>query len=157
MVLEMLETQFEKIVAPYEPANKTPAGYDLTIGDLYYADNPNEGITDLRNKTICKRTEPMSDIFRSYIPVIVETKEIIKMPADCTAIAVQRSTLNRCGAFFNSAVIDAGYIGTLRFLVLPTVPIRLRVGDRIAQLIVFKHAPVEKLYDGTWQYQGMKQ
>lgn len=83
----------------------------------------------------------------------IDFQQKIRVPDDMCAQIVQRSTLNRMGAFILSGVYDSGFENTIGAVLRTTAPVLIQVGARVAQ-IVFSEADPASLYDGV--YQGIK-
>lgn len=89
--------------------------------------------------------------------ILAETKEKFNMPLDLSAEYKLKSSMARIGLeHLNAGFIDAGFHGsvlTLEFRNLTTFhEIELKQGDRIGQLIFFKHNEVE--YDNSYAARG---
>lgn len=65
------------------------------------------------------------------------------------SIKARSSTLMKRKLFINEGVVDSGYTGELSVLVFnPTwLPKRIKIGDRLAQLIIIPQVEIEEIKD----------
>ncbi len=79
--------------------------------------------------------------------------EIVKVPSDCIALAIPRSTLLRIGVALYTAVWDPGYEGRGEGLLTVFNPhgVAIERGTQIAQLVFIKmDRATTKLYRGSY-------
>ncbi len=90
--------------------------------------------------------------------VLATTKEYIELPSNLTAFVEGRSSIGRLGLFIqNAGWVDPGFKGkiTLELFNANSIPIKLRAGMRICQLVVARTTtPASSPYKG--KYQGQK-
>jgi len=79
----------------------------------------------------------------------IEFNQKIKVPENMCAQIVQRSTLNRMGAFILSGVYDSGFSNKIGAVLRVDVPIEVEKGVRIAQIMFFE-AESASLYQGIY-------
>ena len=139
-----------------------PSSIDLTLGSdaliLKYWNT--KGVLDLDSKVEHQKISAKNEII---IPassfVLATTKEFIELPFDISGFVEGRSSVGRMGLFIqNASVVGPGFKGklTLELYNANILPIRLKTGRRICQLILFKmDQPAENPYKG--KYQGQKQ
>lgn len=72
--------------------------------------------------------------------VLAHTMEWVQMPKDCVALVCDKSTYARAGIALQNTVLEPGWFGqvTLEITNHLSVPVSLRVGEGIAQVIFFK-------------------
>lgn len=89
--------------------------------------------------------------------LLATTKEVVKLPADISASVEGRSSIGRLGLFIqNAGWVDPGFEGTLTLELYNanSVPIILRSGRRICQLVFFAmDRAVKHPYCGKYQGQ----
>ncbi len=79
--------------------------------------------------------------------------EIVKVPSDCIALAIPRSTLLRMGVALYTAVWDPGYEGRGEGLLTVFNPygVAIERGAQVAQLVFIKmDRATSRLYRGTY-------
>lgn len=89
--------------------------------------------------------------------VLGHTMEYIRMPPNWTALVKDKSTYARCGLSLQNTVIEAGWEGqiTLELHNMLNKPLRVHVGQGIAQLLFFESDPCLMTYaDRAGKYQG---
>lgn len=79
-------------------------------------------------------------------------EEYVTLPEGVSAFVIHRSTMWRQGILILSSFYDPGFSSYVGFGIIPFVPVLIKKGERIAQMIFYE---TEKgpLYDG--QYQNM--
>src|SRR5690606_36489379 len=90
--------------------------------------------------------------------LLATTEEYIKMPDDLTAFVEGRSSIGRIGLFIeNAGWVDPGFEGqiTLELYNANSLPIRLKAGRRICQLVFCKMDQVA-LAPYRGKYQGQR-
>lgn len=80
--------------------------------------------------------------------VLAESAEWFNMPDDVFALCVGKSSYARCGLLVNATPLESGWRGklTLELNNLSPLPIRLHVGQGIAQVIFFRGERPERTY-----------
>lgn len=90
--------------------------------------------------------------------LLATTMEYVKLPNDLTAFVEGRSSIGRMGLFIqNAGWVDPGFEGriTLEIYNANSLPIKLRAGRRICQLVFCKmDQACETPYAGKYQGQG---
>ncbi len=83
----------------------------------------------------------------------IRYREVVKVPNNCIAIAIPRSSLLRMGVVIFSAVWDPGYEGRGEGMMLVANPfgVELEVGAQIAQLVfISMDRATSKVYRGSY-------
>ena len=133
-----------------------PAGFDLTLDSIQIIKPGEWGRLDFSNNEriiphcydVPKENGGWALAPGTYI---LKSKEKVNLPNGISGLAWPRSSLNRCGAFLNSATIDPGYSGSLSFLLQVLVSLRLEDAARFAQIIFVRTHLSEKLYGGIYK------
>jgi deoxycytidine triphosphate deaminase len=87
-------------------------------------------------------------------------QKLKKLNSDEWGLVVQRSSFLRAGIHIISSIWDPGftsepnYMGTT--LVTGNTSVRIPVGTRAAQLLIFRNEPVSEEYHGQWQGKANK-
>jgi len=80
-----------------------------------------------------------------------ECHEYIKVPKDCIALVVVRSTFNRQGAFITTGLYDNGFSNFIGGVIHNMIrPIEIKANERIAQ-VVFYQCEHSAQYNGQYQ------
>lgn len=136
-------------IEPFDPANLTPNGYDLTVGEVLLPEleSGEELITD------GVATLPGRERF------LVSTDEVVTLGEGLTAQLWIRSTYARHGIVAAFGKVEAGFSGTLTIGCFNAAKgtVELPIGERFCQIAfeVLTEAP-EALYadrSGTYQDQ----
>lgn len=80
----------------------------------------------------------------------VEFYEKVHLTSSLCAISILRSTLFKSGASGEVGLYDSGYSGSTGMTITPSIPLRVRKGSSIAQLLVFS-CDSNKTYDGFYR------
>ena len=136
-----------------------PSSIDLTLGSdaliLKYWDT--QGVLDLNSKVEHQKISGEEIIIPAHSFILATTKEYVKLPNDVSAFVEGRSSVGRMGLFIqNASVVGPGFNGklTLELYNANILPIRLKTGKRICQLILFQmDQAAEKPYQGKYQGQ----
>ncbi len=150
--------QRKLIIRPLTNQQIQPASVDLRLGEGFLVPDHYEtefidvkeppSYTKVRRKVI---TLPPQSF------VLATTKEYIKIPADLTAFVEGRSSVGRLGLFIqNAGWVDPGFEGriTLELFNANSVPIKLRAGMRICQLVLATtSSKASSPYQGKYQKQ----
>ena len=120
-----------KIIQPFDSANLTPAGIDLTIGGRCHNVTTGE-VIDLANGHILKLQH--GDFAR------VLTREDIAMPTNWFAMIYAKTSLAARGLTHLGMKIDPGFNGhlTLTFRNIGTEILEFREGDKICNVAFFE-------------------
>ncbi len=132
--IQRMVSEGKLISGNFFPASLTPNGYDLRIGSIKIGagDPCQEG------------TANPGDHF------LVSTMEEIHCPHDVSAQMFTRSSFARRGILGSFGFVDAGFRGqlTLSFYNSSSDPLKLKAGDRIAQIVFHRiDQPVERNYE----------
>lgn len=79
----------------------------------------------------------------------VEFEQEVEVPEDMCAQIIQRSTLNRMGAFMIAGLYDSGFKNRVGAVLRCNAPIQVQKGVRVAQ-IIFQKADAASLYSGIY-------
>ena len=147
------------IVEPLDPDQSQPASIDLTLGDhfLKLDENAVDRITlDTELHYVELRTDEIVIPPLSFLLAV--TRERIKLPDNITAFVEGRSSIGRLGLFIqNAGWVDPGFDGTLTLELFNAnrLPIRLRAGRRICQIVFAQlDRRTERPYRGKYQHQS---
>lgn len=80
----------------------------------------------------------------------VEFYEKVHLTSSLCAISILRSTLFKSGASGEVGLYDSGYSGSTGMTITPSIPLRVRRGSSVAQLLVFS-CNSNKVYDGFYK------
>ena len=143
-----------------ESSSVQPAGIDLSVAEIH------RFITSGRlgkHQRILAKTEPIEPINGVWRlnpgPYKVIYKEVVKVPYDCLAFLLPRSSLMRMGAILFSAIWDPGYIGRGEGLLVIFNPfgIEIEKESHIGQLIFIKLESLPHIvYKGVYQFERVK-
>ena len=138
-----------------------PSSIDLSLGSdaliLKYWNT--KGVLDLDSKIDHQKISSQKEIIiPAHSFILGTTKEFIQLPNNISAFVEGRSSVGRMGLFIqNASVVGPGFKGklTLELYNANILPIKLKPGRRICQLILFKmDQPAQSPYKG--KYQGQK-
>lgn len=159
------------MLSPFEPKQSgRPSyglgsfGYDLRLGSRFLVHkfganvilDPKKFPADL---FVAYETDRYFDI-SPHANVLAESVEAFDMPENVTGLAFGKSTYARCGLLCNLTPVESGWRGrlTLELANLSPLPIRLHVGQGIAQVVFFRgerplRTYTEKEAGGVYQHQ----
>lgn len=137
-----------------------PAGADLTLRAIFRFDGAGEIDGDNSRRALPPSSEipfpdggePLHLLPGSYKMMF---NEVVKIPKDCVAMALPRSSLLRMGATTNNALWDPGYEGRSEGLLVVSNPAGLRIhkNAKVIQLVFVRlEGEAASLYRG--QYHG---
>lgn len=139
-----------------------PAGVDLTVSEIYkFKGNGVLGFSNSSRKLPEVEKLEFDDngvLFLEKGAYKVRYNEVVKVPNDCIAIGLPRSSLMRMGATIISALWDPGYEGRGEGLLLVENPygIVLERNARIMQLVFIRlESKPGNLYRGSYMYEGL--
>ena len=146
-------------VEPLHPDAIQSASIDLCLGSgfaiLNYWSQPE--ILDFKSKPDYFRVSSEEFVIPPHSFVLGTTKERIKLPKNITAAVEGRSSIGRMGLFIqNAAWVAPGFEGqiTLELFNSNTMPIRVKSGHRICQIVLFEMDQTpQKAYQGKYQNQ----
>lgn len=157
----------DKIIDPNGYSKPAQVGVDLSIskiedisGDVYFDENSKVHNIEYKEApyTINEKNIKVYCLEPNHNYSITFQQGLRTLNNNEWAFIVQRSSLVRCGVHVISSVFDPGYgidaengIGTTLFT--GNIPVKIPVGTRVAQMLVFENEPVcsEDLYNGRWQ------
>ena len=147
------------IVEPLAPEQLQPASIDLTLGDhfLKVDENAVDRVTlDDELHYLDLHTEEIVIPPLSFLLAV--TRERIKLPNNITAFVEGRSSIGRIGLFIqNAGWVDPGFDGTITLELFNAnrLPIRLRAGRRICQIVFAQlDRSTGHPYRGKYQHQS---
>jgi len=153
---ELLEMFKKGLVEGYVTDNVGGAGYDLRLGHVYELKTGGQIGAKTRTLPEIELVQAEEHFLGPGEYVLVETMEKVNMPDDLAARVLNRSSLFRCGAALENALVDPGYRGTLTFGLKNNSKNTFKVeqGAPIAQIVFERVQGSERSYDG--RYQGGK-
>ena len=145
-------------IEPLDKDSIQPASIDCRLGDHYLVVEDREmGILTLDSEIIYREIEGDSITLPPHSFLLATTAEYIRLPNNITAFVEGRSSIGRIGLFIqNAGWVDPGFEGriTLELYNANSLPIRLKAGRRICQLVFcFMDQPAAKPYAGKYQGQ----
>ena len=146
-------------IDPLDPACIQPASVDLRLGKQFVIVRHWGGdILDFNSQPEYQTVSAEDFLVPSHSFVLATTAEKLCLPHDLTAFVEGRSSVGRMGLFIqNAGWVDPGFEGqlTLELYNANTLPIRLRAGRRICQIVFCRlDQKTKKPYKG--KYQGQK-
>ncbi len=153
----MIETK-ELMVDPISEDSIQPASIDCHLGNHFLVVEDRQMHTiELDSEIIYREIESNEIIIPPNSFLLATTVEYIKLPNDLTAFVEGRSSIGRIGLFIqNAGWVDPGFEGqiTLELFNANSLPIRLRAGRRICQLVFCKmDQAAQTPYQGKYQGQ----
>ena len=143
-----------------EDSSIQPGGIDLSVAEIHRFIT---GGKLARNQRILAKTEPIEPInnvwklnLGSYKVIY---REVVKVPYDCLAFLLPRSSLLRMGATIFSAIWDPGYVGRGEGLLTVFNPFGIEIerGSHIGQLIFIKLESLPHItYRGIYQFERVR-
>jgi len=83
---------------------------------------------------------------------LVSTMETVELPEDMAGIVRMRSTFGREGVFLSGGYIDPGYKGDITLCLMNAeVPVEIKEGEGVSQIIFFSVSGSTKGYSGKYQ------
>ena len=145
------------VVDSLEKESIQPASIDCHLGSDYLVfDDSQEGVIDMDSSISYRRVYGDEIIIPPHSFRLATTREYIEVPNHITAFVEGRSSIGRMGLFIqNAGWVDPGFKGkiTLELYNANSLPIRLKAGRRICQL-VFCTMDREALNPYCGKYQG---
>lgn len=149
----------ELTVDPVDENSIQPASIDCRLGDHFLVvDEHQMHVIDMDEEIKYREitADEISIPPQSFLLATIQ--EYIKLPSDITAFVEGRSSIGRIGLFIqNAGWVDPGFEGriTLELFNASPVPIKLKAGKRICQLVFAKmDSPAENPYHGKYQGQN---
>ena len=132
----------ELVCDPITPESIQPASIDCRLGShfLLVESFNMQGIT-MDDQVKYREYEGDSITLPPHSFLLATTMEYVKLPNDLTAFVEGRSSIGRLGLFIqNAGWVDPGFEGriTLELYNANSLPIQLRAGRRICQLVFCK-------------------
>jgi dCTP deaminase len=160
--LQQLIATGEVVVDPLDPEQMQPASIDLTLGThfLKVDENSVDRITlDSELRYLDLHTGADEEIVIPPLSFLLAvTRERIRLPANMTAFVEGRSSIGRIGLFIqNAGWVDPGFDGTITLELFNAnrLPIRLRAGRRICQIVFAQlDRNTSRPYQGKYQHQS---
>lgn len=156
-----LRKMIEKGELGIKPINKEsiqPASVDFHLGSHYlFIEDKEMSVITLDSPVKYRDIEADNIIIPPHHFLLATTEEYVKLPDDITAFVEGRSSIGRIGLFIqNAGWIDPGFEGriTLELYNASSLPIKLRAGRRICQIVFCKmDRSAENPYRGKYQGQ----
>jgi len=145
-------------IDPLKDMQIQPASVDLRLGSHFLKVSENN-VThlDLENAPVYDAIQRDEIILPPHSFILATTMEYIALPGDLTAFVEGRSSIGRMGLFIqNAGWVDPGFEGeiTLELFNANNVPIKLKAGRRICQLVLAQmDQPASSPYQGKYQGQ----
>lgn len=148
----------EVIIEPLKKSQLQPASIDLRIGNHFLTiDEYSTPLISLDKPAVYKEIYKDHIIIPPQAFVIGTTMEVIKLPNNMSAFIEGRSSIGRLGLFIqNAGWVDPGFEGhiTLELYNANRVPIELRAGRRICQLVLASLDQETAIYIGKYYGQN---
>ena len=121
-----------------------PSSIDLTLDNsaLLLKYWTTKGILDFNTKMDYEKITGKEFIIPPHSFILATTKEYISLPKNLSGFVEGRSSVGRMGLFIqNASVVGPGFKGklTLELYNANILPIRLEVGRKVCQLILFSN------------------
>ena len=148
----------ELVIEPLQKHSVQPASVDCHLGRHYLVvEDRQMHIIDMESQIIYREIEGDEIIIPPHSFLLATTAEYIELPDNLTAFVEGRSSIGRIGLFIqNAGWVDPGFKGqiTLELFNANSLPIRLKAGRRICQLVFCRmdHAALNP-YRGKYQGQ----
>jgi len=145
-------------VDPILPNSIQPASIDCHLGRHFLVvEDRLMNTIDMESQILYREIEADEIVIPPNSFLLATTEEYIKLPNDLTAFVEGRSSVGRIGLFIqNAGWVDPGFQGniTLELYNANSLPIRLRAGRRICQLVFCRmDQAAAKPYAGKYQGQ----
>lgn len=145
-------------IEPLKENSIQPASVDCHLGsDFLIVEDREMHSIDLDSEIKYRKIEGDEITIPPHSFLLATTEEYVKLPDDLTAFVEGRSSIGRMGLFIqNAGWVDPGFEGqiTLELYNANSLPIRLKAGRRICQLVFCKMDQKAKSpYRGKYQGQ----
>jgi len=144
------------VIEPFEDYLIQPASIDLRLGTNYLKIDENQmEVMTLEDKLNYNEIDSDEIVIPPNSFLLATTEEYIQLPNNLTAFVEGRSSIGRMGLFIqNAGWVDPGFSGkiTLELFNANRLPIRLKAGRRICQLVI-----AEMDQEAEFPYQGKYQ
>lgn len=156
--LETMIANKELVVEPLQKESIQPASIDCHLGNNFLiVEDRKMNTIELDQEIIYREIEADEIVIPAQSFLLATTKEYIELPDNLTSFVEGRSSIGRIGLFIqNAGWVDPGFKGqiTLELYNANSLPIRLKAGRRICQLVFCKmDAKAQKPYAGKYQGQ----
>lgn len=148
----------ELVIEPLHENSVQPASVDCHLGRHFLiVEDRQMHIIDMESQILYREYEDEEIIIPPHSFLLATTEEYIELPNNLTAFVEGRSSIGRIGLFIqNAGWVDPGFKGqiTLELYNANSLPIRLKAGRRICQLVFcsMDHAALNP-YKGKYQGQ----
>jgi dCTP deaminase len=154
---EMIEKR-DLIIDPVRENSIQPASVDCHLGRHFLVvEDRMMNTIDMDSEILYREIEGDEITIPPHSFLLATTEEYIKLPDNLTAFVEGRSSIGRIGLFIqNAGWVDPGFEGniTLELYNANSLPIRLRAGRRICQLVFcLMDQAAAKPYRGKYQGQ----
>lgn len=157
--LQEMITKKELMIEPLQPNSIQPASVDCHLGRHFLVvEDRVTHMIDMETEIPYREYDGDEIIIPPQSFLLATTEEYIKLPDNLTAFVEGRSSIGRIGLFIqNAGWVDPGFEGqiTLELFNANSLPIRLRAGRRICQL-VFCRMDQAALNPYRGKYQGQR-
>ena len=148
----------ELIVEPLQKESIQPASIDCHLGNNFLiVEDRQMNTIELDQEIIYREIESDEIVIPAQSFLLATTQEYIELPDNLTSFVEGRSSIGRIGLFIqNAGWVDPGFKGqiTLELYNANSLPIRLKAGRRICQLVFCKMDEAAKApYAGKYQGQ----
>jgi dCTP deaminase len=145
-------------IDPIKPNSIQPASVDCHLGRHFLmVEDRQMQMIDMDTQILYREYENDEITIPPHSFLLATTEEYIKLPNDLTAFVEGRSSIGRIGLFIqNAGWVDPGFEGqiTLELYNANSLPIRLKAGRRICQLVFCKMDQAALVpYKGKYQGQ----
>lgn len=146
------------VVEPLQKESIQPASIDCHLGSNFLiVEDRQMNTIELDEEIIYREIEGDEIVIPAQSFLLATTQEYIELPDNLTAFVEGRSSIGRIGLFIqNAGWVDPGFKGqiTLELYNANSLPIRLKAGRRICQLVFCKMDEAAlKPYAGKYQGQ----
>ena len=146
------------VVEPILEDSIQPASIDCRLGDNFLViEQSSMEVLTLDSEINYREIQADSIVIPPHSFLLATTQEFVKLPHNLTAFVEGRSSIGRIGLFIqNAGWVDPGFEGriTLELYNANTLPIKLKAGRRICQLVFCKmDQAAEFPYQGKYQGQ----
>ena len=146
-------------IDPLAPHQIQPASVDLHLGrETLLVDEKEQAKLVAGEEVVYRKSEGEKILFPGQCFMLVMTAQVVRLPHDLTAFVQGLSSMGRMGLLIqNDGWVDPGFDGnlTLAFYNANRIPVELRAGCRICQLVLARlDRRLEAPYHG--KYQGFR-
>lgn len=155
-----------KIIDPLKHAKEAQVGVDLSIAKIesikddsvvYFDENSKVyGIEYEEAPFVEENGKKVYTLEPNKNYAITFEQGLVTLEPNEWGLIIQRSSLLRCGSRIISSIWDPGYgisaeegMGTT--LLTGNTKVKMPVGTRVGQFLLFENEAVENLYNGRWQ------